>query len=170
LDGPRSLCTAPFARSLFGCWFGWIDSSLCLRRPIADPGAFFDTDRNERTHHSPDSRQIACIHFPGKDPRVSSALLAVTRIDGNGGFTTFPRSYRDETTISWSPDGKGIDFVMRVNGAGNIWRQPLKGGSPVQITHFDRDDLIRFAWSRDGRLLCTRGNTAHTAILIQNFR
>ena len=57
---------------------------------------------------SPDGKQIACIHFPGKDPRISSALLAVTQdrwqwrlhhlsalIPGAG------------TTISWSPDGKG---------------------------------------------------------------
>jgi serine/threonine protein kinase len=119
---------------------------------------------------SPDGKEIACIHFPGKDPRISNALLAVTRIDGNGGFTTFPRSYRDETSIAWSPDGKGIDFVMSVNGAGNIWRQALTGGPPVQITHFDHDDLIHFAWSRDGRLVCTRGSTTHTAVLIQNFR
>jgi serine/threonine protein kinase len=119
---------------------------------------------------SPDGKQIACIHFPGKDPRVSSTLLAVTRMDGNGGFTTFPRSYRDETSISWSPDGKGVDFVTSVNGTGNIWRQALRGGPPVAITHFDRDELFHFAWSRDGRLLCTRGNTTRTAILIQNFR
>lgn len=118
---------------------------------------------------SPDGKQIACVHFPGKDPRISSALLAVTRMDGDGGFTTFPRSYRDETSIAWSPDGKGVDFVVSVNGAGNIWRQALSGGPPVQITHFDRDELIHFAWSRDGRLVCTRGTTTHTAVLIQNF-
>jgi len=58
---------------------------------------------------------------------------------------------------------------MSVNGAGNIWRQAITGGPPVQITPFDRDELIHFAWSRDGRLLCTRGNTTHTAVLIQNF-
>jgi Tol biopolymer transport system component len=119
---------------------------------------------------SPDGKQIACIHFPGRDPRISSALLAVTRMDGNGGFTTFPRSYVDETSIAWSPDGKGIDFVMNMNGVGNIWRQAIAGGPPVQITHFDHDRLIHFGWSRDGRLVCTRGNTTHTAILIQNFR
>lgn len=119
---------------------------------------------------SPDGRQIAYIHFPGKDPRLSSALLAVTGIEGNGGFTAFPLSYRDETTIAWSPDGKGVDFVMSTNGVGNVWRQLLTGGPPVQITHFDRDELIHFAWSRNGRLLCTRGTNVHTAILIQNFR
>ena len=27
---------------------------------------------------SPDGKQIVCIHFPGKDPRISNALLAVT--------------------------------------------------------------------------------------------
>jgi len=119
---------------------------------------------------SPDGRQIACIHFPGKDPRASTALLAVTNFDGTGGFTTFSSLYRDETSISWSPDGTGVDFVVNTNGTGNIWRQATKGGPPVQITHFDRDELLHFAWSHKGRLACTRGNTTHTAVLIQNFR
>jgi serine/threonine protein kinase len=118
---------------------------------------------------SPDGKQIACIHFPGKDPRISSALLAVTSVDGRGRFTLFQRSPAAGTTLSWSPDGQALDFVLNTDGVGNLWRQPLAGGSPVQVTHFDRDDLIHFAWSPEGRLLCTRGKPTHSAILIQNF-
>jgi len=116
---------------------------------------------------SPDGKQIACVHFPGKDPRISSALLAVMKADGSGGFTILQRTPSPGTTLSWSPDGKAIDFVMSVNGVSNIWRQPQNGGSPAQITHFDRDDLIHFSWSRDGRLLCTRGVTARSAVIIR---
>ncbi len=118
---------------------------------------------------SPDGKQIAYLHFPGKDPRISSALLAVTDTDGSGRFTLFQRSPAAGTTLSWSPDGKALDFVVNANGVGNIWRQRLTGGSPTQVTHFDRDDLIHFSWSPEGRLLCTRGNTTRSAILIQNF-
>jgi serine/threonine protein kinase/dipeptidyl aminopeptidase/acylaminoacyl peptidase len=117
---------------------------------------------------SPDGKQIACVHFPRKDPRNSSALLAVMKADGTGGFTILQRTPSAGTTLSWSPDGKAIDFVMSANGVGNIWRQPLNGGPPAPITHFDRDDLIHFSWSREGRLLCTRGFTARSAVLIRS--
>ncbi|HEY1895164.1 MAG TPA: protein kinase [Terracidiphilus sp.] len=119
---------------------------------------------------SPDGKQIGCIHFPGKDPRFSSALLAVTKADGAGGFTIFQQTPGGGTTLAWSPDGTAIDFVMSAKGVQNIWRQPLNGGPPVQITHFERNDVIHFSRSRDGRLLCTRGNATRTPIMIQNFR
>jgi len=57
---------------------------------------------------SPDGRQVACIHFPGKDPRISSTHLAVLSVDGKGGFTMFEPSSLEDTTLSWSPDGKGL--------------------------------------------------------------
>ena len=119
---------------------------------------------------SPDGTLIACIHFPGKDPRLSPALLAVMKADGSGGFTIFQQTPSAGTTLSWSPDGKAIDFVSSADGIRNIWRQPLNGGAAIKVTHFDRDDLIHFSWSREGRLLSTRGSTTATAIMIQNFR
>jgi Tol biopolymer transport system component len=117
---------------------------------------------------SPDGREIACLHFPAKDPRLSSTHLAVLNLDG--GFTMFKPSPLEDTTLSWSPNGKGIDYVVNADGVGNIWRQPLNGGPPIEITHFDRDKLIHFAWSREGRLACTRGSTTRSATLIENLR
>ena len=35
----------------------------------------------------------------------------------------------------------------------NIWRQPLTGGPPVQITHFRTGEIFSFAWSPDGQWL-----------------
>ncbi len=119
---------------------------------------------------SPDGNQIACIHYPGRDPRYSRRLLAVMNSDGNGPFTVFQNSPSDRTQLSWSPDGQALDYVVNANGIGNLWRQSLKGGQPEQVTHFDSDELFDFSWSHDGRLLCTRGSTSRTAVLIRNFR
>ena len=156
----------------FAGWTPGIGGEPTLWRVPIDGGEAVQVTRQPTSipSVSPDGKQVACVHFPGKDPRISSAFLAATRMDGNGGFTTFPVSYEADTSIAWSPDGKGIDYIVNVNGTGNIWRQPIAGGAPVQVTHFDHDALMHFAWSRDGRLLCTRGNTTHTAVLIQNFR
>jgi hypothetical protein len=53
----------------------------------------------------------------------------------------------------WAPDETGLDYVVTRNGVSNIWRQPLTGGPPVQITNFSAGKIFSFAWSRDGRWL-----------------
>ncbi len=35
----------------------------------------------------------------------------------------------------------------------NIWRQPLTGGPPVQVTRFSVGKIFTFAWSPDGQWL-----------------
>ncbi len=53
----------------------------------------------------------------------------------------------------WAPDESGLDYVVTRNGVSNIWRQPLTGGPPAQITHFSAGKIFSFAWSPDGRWL-----------------
>ena len=53
----------------------------------------------------------------------------------------------------WAPDESGLDYVVTRNGVSNIWRQPLTGGPPVQITRFSMGRIFSFAWSPDGRWL-----------------
>jgi len=53
----------------------------------------------------------------------------------------------------WAPDETGLDYVVTRNGVSNIWRQPLTGGPPLQITNFSVGKIFSFAWSRDGRWL-----------------
>jgi Tol biopolymer transport system component len=69
---------------------------------------------------------------------------------------------------TWTPDGAAFDFLDFRDGAWNIWRQPIAGGSPKQITDFDRSQQIfSFAWSRDGtRLACSRGTISTDAVLL----
>jgi Tol biopolymer transport system component len=67
----------------------------------------------------------------------------------------------------WSPDESGLDYVVTRNGISNIWRQPLAGGSPVQITQFNAWKIFSFAWSRDGRWLSLAAGVNRTdAVLI----
>ena len=53
----------------------------------------------------------------------------------------------------WAPDESGLDYVVTRNGVSNIWRQPLAGGRPVQITNFSSGKIFGFAWSPDGHWL-----------------
>jgi Tol biopolymer transport system component len=57
------------------------------------------------------------------------------------------------TSTRWAPDESGLDYVVTRNGVSNIWRQPLTGGPPVQITHLSVGRIFTFAWSPDGQWL-----------------
>jgi Tol biopolymer transport system component len=118
---------------------------------------------------SPEGARLACIYYPGKDPRWSARHVAMLGLDGSGGFRVFESSPSDDTPIAWSPDGKALDYVVNSGGAGNIWRQPLDGGRATQLTHFAADDLYSFAEARDGRLACVRGTTTRGVVLIEDF-
>jgi Tol biopolymer transport system component/predicted Ser/Thr protein kinase len=73
--------------------------------------------------------------------------------------------------LRWSPDGKGLQYVLTRSGATNVWEQPLAGGDPHQVTRFASGQIFAFAWSRDGKqLLLSRGNESSDVILISNFR
>ena len=75
--------------------------------------------------------------------------------------------------IGWSPDSKGICYAKtNEEGGENLWLQPLDGGEPTQITHFEGDEVIpAFDWEPSGkRLAFVRYKTIHDAVLIRNFR
>jgi serine/threonine protein kinase/Tol biopolymer transport system component len=73
--------------------------------------------------------------------------------------------------LRWSPDGKGLQFLLTRNGATNVWEQPLAGGEPRQVTNFTSGLIFGFSWSRDGQqLLLAKGNQTSDVVLISNFR
>lgn len=56
------------------------------------------------------------------------------------------------TSPSLSPDGNQIAFVSNMSGIPQIWRLPMQGGFPVQVTA--SDDPVGFVrWSPDGAWL-----------------
>ncbi len=116
---------------------------------------------------SPDGKLIAAAYFPGEDPRYSPHSIAVFKASGGNPVKIFSRPASASDFLYWAPGGEGLDYVVTTNGIGNIWRQPLGGGTPVQITHYDAYGLFDFAWSRAGRQLAlARGNTMSDVVLI----
>ncbi len=68
----------------------------------------------------------------------------------------------DKTYASWSSDGKYILYSAQavdgslVNGL-DIWRIPVDGGEPVDLTNRKGDDLFA-SWSPKGDLICFTNN------------
>jgi len=76
--------------------------------------------------------------------------------------------------FGWSPDGQALMVVKDTGLARNLFRLPLSGGDPVQLTHFDSEPLLvnAVAWSRDGKKLAITRRRRNTkdAVMFTNFR
>ena len=72
--------------------------------------------------------------------------------------------------LAWTADGKSVIYVSVQNGIGNLWKQPIDGGPPQQVTNFTSDTIFNFALSPDGkRLALSRGHTTLDIVLIKDF-
>jgi Tol biopolymer transport system component len=99
---------------------------------------------------SPDGKSIAYTYL---DPNATpQQRLAIIGFDGGPaarvfGITadTLPRVLR------WMPDGQSILYIR--GWVSNIWNQPIAGGEPKQITHFDQELPLDFSVSSDGKHL-----------------
>jgi Tol biopolymer transport system component len=49
----------------------------------------------------------------------------------------------------------------------NLWRFPLDGSMPRQVTTFTSDQIMNYRWSRDGKMLAiSRGTESADVVLI----
>lgn len=75
-----------------------------------------------------------------------------------------------DNRLRWAPDGLGLTYVSRADGASNVWLQPLVGGPPQQLTHFKDAEMPSFAWSPNGKqLACVRITKAYIPVLVRFF-
>jgi serine/threonine protein kinase len=86
-----------------------------------------------------------------------------------------PRMIDPHAHISAGPqftaDGKAIAYPVRENGVDNLWVQPLDGSAARQITRFDSEQILSFAWSPDGKTLgILRGHTDSDVVLLQESK
>ena len=73
--------------------------------------------------------------------------------------------------IQWAPDGQALLYCETRASITNVWSQPLNGGLPLQLTHFDSGQIPFFALSRNGQqIACVRRITTSDVVLIRNFR
>jgi Tol biopolymer transport system component/predicted Ser/Thr protein kinase len=111
---------------------------------------------------SPDGTRVAC--WKGREVSIvpahgGSPVVRVT-IDKD-----WFRSAR------WTPDGRALSFIKTRDGVSRIWRQALAGGPPTVIPGCEGEELLAFAWSRDGRqMACASGTRTSDAVLISGLK
>jgi Tol biopolymer transport system component len=112
---------------------------------------------------SPDGRFVAC-HM--QDPRTLEWRVGMIPLDGEAQPRFFPNA---RLPVRWSPDGTALATVLTDGrGVSNIWAVPLDGSPPRQITHFDDETILKFAWSPQGdRLACIRASSGADVVLFK---
>jgi eukaryotic-like serine/threonine-protein kinase len=72
--------------------------------------------------------------------------------------------------MRWSPASDAIDFVDTREGVSNVWRQPIQGGAPRQVTDFTSGLIFNFVWLPNGRdMAVARGTTSSDVVRLQSF-
>jgi serine/threonine protein kinase len=118
---------------------------------------------------SPDGNLIA--GYAENEDTTGRWDIVVVPVEGGDPAYTFTGYVSDAEGVQWAPDGKSITFIMGSGGdVANIWKQPLAGGPPVQITDFKEYLIFAYDWSRDGDLVCSRGVVDNDVVLIRDIQ
>lgn len=115
---------------------------------------------------SPDGKSIACwTREPDETVR-----LGIFPFSGEGQPKFFEVAPTVQVTwdvvIRWAADGKSLTYVDHRGGIDNLWRQAVDGSPAKQITDFKDGRIFSFDWSRDSRLLASRGVQTNDVVLI----
>jgi Tol biopolymer transport system component/DNA-binding winged helix-turn-helix (wHTH) protein len=98
---------------------------------------------------SPDGKNLAFSDSPSPGEAASIFLLSLDTLEVRPITSPVPGTLGDSSP-AFSPDGKSLAFVRNTLDVLEIYRIPLAGGPPTQIT-FDHADVQGVAWTPDGK-------------------
>jgi Tol biopolymer transport system component len=108
---------------------------------------------------SPDGKSLAYIKVEGQGAQVK-ATFVVSSFEGGQVLKEIVmppdlQTLNGSPELQWAPDGRGLTWLVTIKNAQHIMMQPLAGGPPVQLTHFDAEPSLisHYAWSKDGKKL-----------------
>jgi serine/threonine protein kinase/Tol biopolymer transport system component len=124
---------------------------------------------------SPDGTLVVYGRTDGQGASAKTKFV-VQRLEGGAPIQEIdvPATYT-WSGLNWLPDGHALAYVHNTTGnTQNLYMQPLAGGAPVQLTHFDSEPgvVTAYAWSRDGKKIAiTRSRYNDTdVVLFTGFR
>jgi Tol biopolymer transport system component len=119
---------------------------------------------------SPDGKLVAFWYNDQKGD--SRWRLTVARLDNGATVNTFyvaqTVQVQWDSPLRWSPDGRFLVYVDHAGGIDNLWRQPIDGGAPKQLTNFEDSRILSFGWLKEGSLVASRGVITSDVVLIKD--
>lgn len=122
---------------------------------------------------SPDGKWLAYAFAESPDPFAPANRIVVMPFDGPGETKTFEVrvSGTVQMLLRWSHDSKEVYYSVNASNISNLWKMPIDGGKPEQVTDFKDSLMTSFSWSRDGKTLaCARGQLFRDAVLITDTK
>ncbi|MGH9949323.1 MAG: protein kinase domain-containing protein, partial [Pyrinomonadaceae bacterium] len=120
-----------------------------------------------RPRLSPDGLSIVCQ--VDSDAGKKIAILSVENGAEIRKFD-FPQ-ITAASVFDWSSDGISLIYINRLDGAFEVWSQPLSGGSPRRLARSKGDRIYNFDVSENGKeLVFSRGTESSDAIMISGIR
>ncbi len=118
---------------------------------------------------SPDGKMIA---YSYEDPLANPPQgVAIMAFEGGPPMKHFDILSWWGTWFRWGTDSRSLLYTKNEGGVDNIWSQPIAGGTPKQITHFNSELISSFDLSPDGkRLVMSRGTRKQDVVLIRDLR
>jgi serine/threonine protein kinase/Tol biopolymer transport system component len=120
---------------------------------------------------SPDGKLLVCADFFHQQGKWKIMLLP---IEGGEPVKVIEPPENYFTGLGWTADGSAITLLRSQSGIDNIWKLPLDGSPPKQLTNFNDTSLpniSRYALSRDGkRFAVVRSNSTSDLVLISDFK
>jgi Tol biopolymer transport system component len=119
---------------------------------------------------SPDGKFIA-YYWRKRDPEQSPEIV-VFRFDAPQVSKSFklPVQYFSgigKNALQWTPDGKAVNYILIRKDVSNIWRRPIDGSQPVQVTDLKDQRIFNFSFSPNGKnLTLSRGTFNRDVILV----
>ena len=124
---------------------------------------------------SPDGTSVVYGRTDGQGATAKSKIV-VQKLEGGVIIKEIemPLTY-NWLSLGWTPDGQALTYVHNTTGnTQNVYLQPLAGGPPVQLTHFDAEPALvpAYAWSQDGKkFVVTRARYNDTdVVMFSGFR
>jgi serine/threonine protein kinase len=115
---------------------------------------------------SPDGKEIVSFELRELDHKL---MLRVDNVE------THQMAYSDidqralPDDLSFTPDGKGVVYLVREKGVDNLWLQPLDGKPHRQLTHSNKDKIFNFVFSPDGsQIAIESGEVESDAVLLHD--
>ena len=120
---------------------------------------------------SPDGQWIACALKEAEDKPWRLALIPFVGGPPTRTFELPAELHRNAIAgMRWMPDGRALAYRKITDGAVNLWRQPIDGGTPTPITDFKTDGLRGFDWSRDGKLVFDQAELMGYVVLLRDLK
>jgi serine/threonine protein kinase len=149
-----------------GTWVAFAEVGKGIRRVELSTGAvtsISDVRGAIRPIISRDGKQIAYTYYDAG----SNFRVAVVPSHGGRAIVDVPNP---GSGVWWSLAGDALTFQRLKDGSTNIWKLPLDGTAPTQLTHFKGVRFDDYAWLPDGKIVYSSHEETNDLVLISDFR